>query len=63
VQCSSNNRIFVINSFKMPNFTNDLTDTVLGYGAAGSNAVLVTEQLFYLLLVILETHLAESFKR
>jgi hypothetical protein len=33
----------------MPNFTNDLTDTVLGYGAAGSNAVLVTEQLFYLL--------------
>jgi hypothetical protein len=39
VQCS-NNRVFVIELFKIPNFTNvELTDMVLVYGAAGGNAV------------------------
>jgi hypothetical protein len=55
VQCS-NNRVFVIELFKIPNFTNvELTDMVLVYGAAGGNAVqakILYRELFYLLLVI-----------
>jgi hypothetical protein len=35
-----NNRVFVIKSFKMLNFTNvELTDMVLAYGVAGGNAL------------------------